>query len=174
MALFDNIRHLYQLGYVTRDLDRAVDAYQEAAGPLEFMVSEQAVTVRADGEVGELRMRVALATSGRHQIEIIEPQSGLTGIYTQGLDFAQAPFVFHHVGIGIFGPHANWQALEAEMQARGQSFKLLFPPALDPDPFVQFGYVDTRGLLGHYTEYLWWGPVLAGSPTFPVLEPDRP
>ena len=167
MTLFEDYRNFYQLGYVTRDLDRAVAAVQRDIGPLDFLITEHTVPVRADNVCGEISMRVAMATAGRQQIEIIEPLAGLTAIYTQDIDFAAADIVFHHVGIAVIGGHDNWERLEAALDGKGQPFKVLFPPEPGPDPVVRYGYVDTRRWCGHYTEYLWWSESMNGIPTFP-------
>lgn len=167
MALFADYRNTYQLGYVTRDLDRAMAAAEREIGPLDFLVMDHTVPVRADGEAGEIVMRVAIATQGRQQIEIIQPQAGLIGIYTQAIDFTASDLVFHHVGIAVTGGHDNWERLEAELAGKGRDFKVLFPPEAGPDPVVRYGYVDTRQWCGHYTEYLWWSEAMAAAPTFP-------
>jgi len=167
MAIVDSLTNQYQLGYVARDLERAMAAVEREIGPVDFMVTEPVVPVLADGVAGEIAMRVALATRGRQQIEIIEPVSGLTGIYTQAIDFSASDIIFHHVGIAVTGGHDNWIALEAELATKGQGFKLLFPPEPGPDPVVRYGYIDTRKWCGHYTEYLWWSDAMNGVPTFP-------
>lgn len=112
-------------------------------------------------------MRVALATRGRQQIEIIEPVSGLTGIYTQDIDFSASDIIFHHVGIAVTGGTTIGSRSRPGLAAKGQGFKLLFPPEPGPDPVVRYGYVDTRKWCGHYTEYLWWSDAMNGVPTFP-------
>lgn len=167
MTFLADYRNMYQLGYVTRDLEKAIAMAEREIGPLDFHVTEPEVPVRSDDTLGDIGMRVALAMSGRQQIEIIQPLSGLTGIYVEDVDFDASDMVFHHVGIAVTGTHENWERLEAELSAKGQAFRLLFPPEPGPQPVARYGYVDTRRWCGHYTEYLWWSEALADSPTFP-------
>jgi hypothetical protein len=173
MTLLTGYRHIFQAGYVTRDLERAMAALVNELGPTDFYVAEHTVPVRADGELGEITMRVAIAFAGGRQIEVIQPIAGAIGLYVDGIDFTASDLVFHHIGIGVTGPHANWEALEAQLAAKGQSFKVLFPPEPGPDPVVRYGYLDTRRWCGHYTEYLWWSEAMHGNPTYPGFDTDR-
>ena len=170
MPLFATYRHMFQTGYVTRDLDRAMATVQREMGAGDFYVAQHTVPVWADGELAEITMGVAIASSGKRQLEIIQPISGAIGIYTDGIDFTAGDLIFHHVGFGVTGPHANWEALEAEVAVQGNSFKVLSLPVPGPDPMARYGYVDTRSWCGHYTEFLWWSEALFDSPTYPGFE----
>ena len=170
MSLFASYRHLFQAGYVTHDLERAMETVTREFGAGDYYLAEHTVPVSVDGKADEITMRVAIASADGRQLEIIQPVSGAVGIYTEGIDFTASDIVFHHVGIGVTGSHANWEALEAEIAAQGQAFKVLFPPEPGPEPMVRYGYVDTRRWCGHYTEYLWWGEALCDSPTYPGFE----
>lgn len=167
MSLLADYGNLYQLGYVTRDLERGMAAIHREIGPADFVLTETDMPVRADGVIADVRMRVALATVGSRQIEIIEPISGAVGIYTEGIDLSAADIVFHHVGLAVPGLDGDWERLEAELAERDLAFKLVFPPEPMADPVARFAYVDTRHWCGHYTEYLWWSDALDGGPTFP-------
>jgi hypothetical protein len=173
MPLFANYGRLFQTGYVTRDLDIAMATVRRELGAGDFYVAEHTVPVLADGEPGEITMGVAIASCDGRQLEIIQPIAGAIEIYTQGFDFAAADLVFHHIGIGVTGAHANWEALAAELAAQGQPFKVLFPPDPGPEPLARYGYVDTRRWCGHYTEFLWWSEALHDSPTYPGFAVDR-
>lgn len=155
MTLLAGYRNIFQMGYVARDLDRAMKAIVCEIGPTDFHVAQHTVPVRADGELAEITMGVAIASAGGRQLEVIQPISGAIELYVDGADFSASDIVFHHIGIGVTGPHSNWEALEARLAANGQSFKVLFPPEPPADPIARYGYVDTRKWCGHYTEYLW-------------------
>jgi hypothetical protein len=161
---------MFQTGYVTRDLDQAMVAVERELGAKDFLVMEPTVPVWADGESDEITMRVAIASKGKRQLEIIQPISGAIGLYTDGIDFDAADLIFHHIGFGVTGPHANWENLEAEVASQGSTFKVLSKPVPGPDPMARYGYVDTRRWCGHYTEFLWWSEALFDSPTYPGFE----
>lgn len=172
MTLLGGYRHIFQVGYVTRHLDRAMGAIVRELGPTDFHVTEHTVPVRVDGELAEITMEVAITSAGGRQLEVIEPLAGAVGLYVDGIDFAASDLIFHHIGIGVTGPHANWEALEAQLEAKGQSFKVLFPPQCPPDPIARYGYLDTRAWCGHYTEYLWWSDAMHENPTYPGFGTD--
>jgi hypothetical protein len=173
MTLLTGYQHIFQVGYVTRDLDRAMMVIDHEIGPTDFLVAEHTVPVLADGEPSEITMRVAITSAGGRQIEVIQPVAGAIGLYIDGIDFAASDLVFHHIGIGVTGPHTNWETLEAQLGALGRSFKVLFPPEPGPDPLARYGYLDTRAWCGHYTEYLWWSEAMRGSPTYPGFDTDQ-
>lgn len=169
MQLGSRYGDLFQMSYVTRDLDAAVALATSELGLPSFRLSRSAVDVLAGGRVQTLEVRAAVAVVGRNQFEIIEPVSGPIEIYTAAADFLARLLSFHHVGIAIRGNHAEWARLLRELETGGDEIVYLYPPAAAADAKVCFCYVDTRARLGHYTEYLWWHPSLTGLPAFPDL-----
>lgn len=160
---------LFQMSYVTRDRDAAVAHAKARLGFTEFRLSESQTEVRCRGSVQTLSIRAAMATVGQRQIEIIEPLSGPTDIYTAGLDLTAAPLAFHHMAIAVRGDAADWERLLAELAGGEEEVAMLFPARPDPAAKVRFCYLDTRGSIGHFTEYLWWDRALDGVPGFPTL-----
>jgi hypothetical protein len=169
MGLMAYHRHMFQVSYVTRDLERAVAFLGEKLGHEDFAILEAEAPLLVRGESTSFKLRVALANVGAHQFEVIQPVSGAIDVYLDGIDFDRSPVAFHHVGLAVTGPYSEWEKLEAEVRASGQEFALLSAPMPGPKQMARFGYVDTRPWLGHFTEYLWWSDEMPPGPAFPDL-----
>jgi hypothetical protein len=169
MALISYFKTLFQTSYVTRDMDSAVAFAAQKMGIDNFTVRDAEITARFGSVIRDLKLRVAIANAGRHQFEIIQPISGATEIYTDGIDYDSSILTFHHIGIAVTGPYSNWQRLEAEIGESGDRCAIICPPDPQPTPLACYAYVDTRPYYGHFTEYLWWAPELNGNPAFPDL-----
>lgn len=161
---------LVQMSYVTRDMDAAIALAGSELGIDGFSRSESEIEVLSFGEKRMLGVKAAIANFGSRQFEIIQPVSGAIEIYTEAVDLSGRILNFHHVGIAVPGPCAAWNALLEEVRAAGDEFAYLFPAVPSPDDKLCFCYVDTRRRLGHYTEYLWADPSLAGIAAAPWLE----
>lgn len=164
---------LIQMSYATRDMDAAVAHAEAELGITGLRRSEAEIEVMSYGERRRLGVKSAIANIGApgalRQFEIIEPVSGVTQIYTDAVDLSAHVLAFHHVAVAVPGPYAAWEALLADVRASGDQFALLFPAEPSPDDKLCFCYVDTRRRIGHYTEYLWADPSLAGLPVAPWL-----
>jgi hypothetical protein len=160
---------LFQMSYVTRDLDAAVALATGELGLPPFSKSDSSIEVLAGGRIQTLTVRAAVAVVGRNQFEIIEPQSGPIEVYTAAADLSARLLTFHHVGIAVGGDYPEWARVLTEIQASGDEIAFLYPAQPTPHDKVCFCYVDTRARLGHHTEYLWWHPSLTGQPAFPDL-----
>jgi hypothetical protein len=161
---------LFQMSYITRDMDAAIAHARKHLGIEAFHISDQVVDVLCQGKVQPLAIRAAMANIGRHQFEIIQPISGPTHVYTDAVDLGSHVLNFHHIAIAVRGDFESFERLLEEVRATGDEIAYLFPADPRPDAMVAFCYVDTRHRLGHYTEYLWWAPQLAGMPSFPNLD----
>lgn len=160
---------LVQMSYITRDMDAAIAHAETALGLDGFSRSESEIEVLSFGEKCMLGVKAAIANIGTRQFEIIQPVSGATAIYTDEVDLSGHILNFHHVGIAVPGPRTSWVALLDEVRASGDEFAYLFPAVPSPEDRLCFCYVDTRKRLGHYTEYLWADPSLAGIAAAPWL-----
>ena len=157
MSFISTYRDLYQIGYVTHDLERAIAFLHETKmGVEEFLLRETDLTVQIRGRECSLSMRVAIANVGRMQFEVIQPAAGATDIYTQGIDYERSVPAFHHVGVAVPGPISAWNDLAQDVRSNGDDFALAFAYDDGQEARVHFAYVDTRAYLGHSTEYLWW------------------
>lgn len=159
---------LYQLSYVTRDMDAAIAHCKDALGIESFTVGGHPVDVMSGGTRQTLVVKAAIANFGRLQFELIEPVSGPIHHYENVLGPGSAVINFHHIAIAVRGDYANWEALVAEVTASGD--EIAFISVAEDNPMVALCYVDTRPRLGHYTEYLWWHDSLSAMPSFPQLD----
>jgi len=158
---------LFQMSYITRDLDAAVAHAQEHLGIESFHVSASEIEVLCYGETKTLAVRAAMANIGSRQLEIIQPVSGATEVYTEEVDLSGHILNFHHTAIAVRGGYPEWQALLAEVEASGDALAYLFPVEQRADQGLSFCYVDTRQRIGHYTEFLWVDPALDGLHALP-------
>jgi hypothetical protein len=139
----------FQNGYVTADLDRAVEQLRTQWGIDDVTRFEVAVDVRTVRGFGPGVCKVAFKWLGNLQFEVLQPVSGLDGIYDDALRSGQS-IVFHHICMRVF----DWDRLHAELDrqklpivlegARGDGLRVL--------------YADARDRLGHYLEYVWMSP----------------
>lgn len=169
MTLFSRFGDLFQLSYVAKSRDQAVELASRKLGIDNFTLFDSVAPVISRGVVQDLSLKVAVANVGTHQFEIIEPVAGPTWIYTDGVDLDRQALTFHHAGLAVMGPYASW--LDTLEQLRADGDEIVQISALDPgtEPRACFAYVDNRRSLGHFTEYLWWAPSLNGSPAFPAM-----
>ena len=168
MTIASRYADLFQMSYITRDLDAAMEHCRKELGVEHFDTSDSEVEVLCFGQVRQLAIRAAFANIGRHQLELIQPVSGAVEIYTDEVDLDAHIINYHHIAIAVRGPHDEWLKLLDEVRASGDDFAYLFPAVPSPDDKVCFCYVDTRKRVGHYTEYLWIDeairPMMAAMP----------
>jgi hypothetical protein len=161
---------LAQMSYITRDMDAAIEHCRTELGIEGFAMSDSEIEVLSFGEKRKLAVKAAIVNYGLNQLEIIEPVSGATEIYTDEVDLSRHILNFHHVAIGVPGDYAAWEQLLEDVRASGDAFGFLFPAEPDPASMICFCYVDTRSRIGHFTEYLWVHPSLAGMAAAPWLK----
>jgi len=169
MHLISRFGDLFQLSYVTKDIDDAVAFASAKLGIDNFTVFDATAAVLSRGTMQDLSLRVAVANTGTHQFEIIQPVSGPTWIYTDGIDLDRQALTFHHVAVAVMGPHTAWKETVAALRADGDEIVQLCEPPEGEEPQVCFCYVDNRRTLGHHTEYLWWSKAMNGRPSMPRL-----
>lgn len=170
MQLGDRYGDLFQMSYITRDLDAAMEHSRQELGIEQFHVADPVAPVLCEGRIQDLTIRAAMANLGRHQFEIIQPVAGPTHIYTDEVDLSGHLLNFHHIAIAVRGEYDAFEQLLAEVRESGDTIAYLMPAEPDPSAMVAFCYVDTRRRIGHYTEYLWWHPSLGGTHGFPNLD----
>jgi hypothetical protein len=155
MSIASRYGELFQMSYITRDLDAAMAHAREHMGIEHFDTTDAEVEVLSFGELKPLKIRAAFANIGRNQFEIIQPISGAINVYTDEVDLSKHILNFHHVAIAVRGGIQQWRELLAEVRASGDDFAFLCPAVETDDDKVCFCYVDTRKRIGHYTEFLW-------------------
>ena len=146
----DLFANIWQLGYVTTDLDRAVKSLSERHG-LEHVVrvpSGGAQFFKGD-QPAPFEARFAMAARGGLIVELIEPVAGEVGFYRDALpadgSFAVA---LHHLAMFIPTGDQEWERLLEVLAAAGlrADYTFLIPGR------VRAAYVDTRAELGHFIE----------------------
>ncbi len=170
MTIAAHYANLFQMSYITRDLEAAMAHCKAELGIEHFDTTDAEVEVLSYGKLRPLKIRAAFGNVGRNQLELIEPVSGAIEIYTDEVDLSKHIINFHHIAIAVRGGIDAWRALVEEVRASGDEFAYLFPvEPVDTDQLC-FAYVDTRKCLGHYTEYLWIDEALKPVPSMPDLD----
>lgn len=170
MTIASRYAQLFQMSYITRDLEAAMAHAREHMGVEHFDTTDAEVEVLSYGKLRPLKIRAAFANIGRNQFEIIEPVSGAIEIYTDEVDLTKHILNFHHIAIAVRGTIDDWRALLAEVRASGDEFAYLLPVEASDDDKFCFCYVDTRKRIGHYTEYLWVDEAIKPVPSMPDLD----
>lgn len=146
----DLLANVWQLGYVTTDLERAVDQLTVRYG------LERVVRVPSDGAhffKGDQRVpfeaRYAMGARGGLVVELIEPVAGEVGFYRDALP-ADGSFGvrLHHLAMFIPQGDEEWERLRGILADAGLRIDYTF---LIPGR-VRAAYVDTRAELGHFIE----------------------
>ncbi len=148
--LGDLFANIWQVCWVTRDLDRGMELLRERFG------IEHCVEVPTDGatflkgdEPAEWSARVAMGARGGPIIELIEPVAGEVDFYREFLpEDGSADLRLHHLATFMPLGDEAWAALGSLLARHGLQVDYT---VLIPDR-VRAGYVDTRGLLGHWLE----------------------
>lgn len=143
MTNSDLFRGFFQLGYVTRDLDVAMDLFRARHGALDYKITEG--QDRPDGTPSPTQ-RIALTYIGDVMIELIQPSLKIETIYDPALPRDSASVRLHHLGFLI----DDYQAMVDRLTSLGYALPLAgsFGDVLD------YIYADTRAELGHFCEFI--------------------
>jgi hypothetical protein len=149
-ALADLLANVWQLGYVTTDLDRATEFMAERFGLQDCrrLPSETATFLAGDTPV-PWEVKVAMGARGGLIVELIEPVAGEIDFYTEvlpeGRDFSVR---LHHIATYTATGDEEWARIEALLGHANLNvdYTVLIPGR------VRAGYVDTRAELGHWLE----------------------
>lgn len=146
----DLLANVWQLGYVTTDLERAVAQLTDRHG-LEHVVrvpSAGAQFFKA-GQPAPFEAKFAMGARGGLVVELIEPVAGEVGFYRDALP-ADGSFAvrLHHLAMFIPTGEQEWERLGGVLADAGLQVDYTF---LIPGR-VRAGYVDTRAELGHFIE----------------------
>jgi hypothetical protein len=149
-AIADLLANVWQFGYVTTDLDQAMEFMSERFG-LEHCVKlpTGGGTFLVGDEPADWHAKFAMGARGGKIVELIEPVSGHVDFYTRLLppdgSFAVR---LHHIATFIDNGDEEWERLGRLLAGSGLRFDytLLIPNR------VRAGYVDTTAELGHWLE----------------------
>ena len=129
-------------GYVTNDLDRAMDLFRERYGVGEFTFIEGPMPQGGT-------IRVAFAWAGSQIYEIIQASGPDTEFYNALLPEREFAVRFHHLGFVIHDAE-SWRELEAEIESGEWSVAY----STVTGDFIDAYYIYAPEL-GHHLEYVW-------------------
>jgi hypothetical protein len=132
-------RGFFQLGYVARDLDAAIDAFRHRVQPASFQITnavEPYIHIK----------RIALTWIDLTMIELIEPNADVPSIYIDSLPVRQEDIRLHHLGFLTNDYADTLQRLTADGYA--------LPMSMSYGEVLDCCYADAREQLGHYLEYI--------------------
>lgn len=149
-TLADLFANVWQVGYVTTDLDRAMADLKGNWG-LEHCVEVPvgATFLGPDEQPLPWETRIAMGARGGLIVELIEPISGEVDYYTRALpDDGSYAIRFHHFATFIPVGDEPWADVRELLAQSGLQvdYQVLIPSR------VRAGYVDTSEQLGHWME----------------------
>jgi methylmalonyl-CoA/ethylmalonyl-CoA epimerase len=136
-------RKVNQIGIVVKDIEKAIDFYQNVLGIGPFNVIERPKeTCTLHGECSEFRIKTALAMGAGIQIELIQVLEGKTA-HTEFLEL-------YGPGIHHFGYYVD--DLEEEMK-KCESYGIK-PIAIGEFMGTKWAYMDTQQISGAIQEFI--------------------
>jgi hypothetical protein len=149
-ALGDLFTNIWQVAYVTADLDRGMEALRDRFGVEDCTeVPTAGATFLRGNEPAEWEARIAMGARGGVIVELIEPVRGEVDFYRRFLpEDGSTALRFHHLATFIPTGDEAWSSLTELLAASGLKVDYT---VLIPDR-VQAGYVDTTAELGHFME----------------------
>jgi hypothetical protein len=149
-ALADLLANVWQFGYVTNDLDRAIGFMAERFGLTHCLKLPAGGTFLAGEEPAEFDAKFAMGARGGMIVELIEPVSPNLDFYTRILPADKRDFAvrLHHIATFIATGEEEWERLRRVLAASALriDYTLVIPDR------VRAGYVDTTAELGHWLE----------------------
>jgi hypothetical protein len=149
-TLADLFANVWQLGYVTTDLDAAIEFMSQRYG-LEHVLKlpTGGATFLVGDEPAPWEARFAMGSRGGLVIELIEPVAGEVDFYTRLLP-SDGSFAirFHHIATFMETGDEAWEHVRSLLEDAGMRFDYT---VLIPDR-VRAGYVDMTSQLGHWVE----------------------
>jgi hypothetical protein len=141
-------QRLIQMGYVTPDIETALDFWIGTAGAGPFFYADYEPERQLyRGEPTHIRFRIAYGYLGDMQIEAVQQLEGGPSAYTEALDKAEtvpAGGVLHHVMMLHDGYDA---AVDGYVAAGAEPRYSAFVPGVG-----RFCYLDARPLMGCHVE----------------------
>jgi hypothetical protein len=149
-TIADLFANTWQFGYVTTDLDRAMEVLADRYG-LEHCVkiTTAGSSFFVGDEPAEWEGRFAMGARGGPIIEVIEPVSGAVDFYRRFLpDDGSFAVRLHHLATFVDTGDDEWERIRAILRGSDLDFDytVVIPGR------VRAGYVDTSADLGHLLE----------------------
>jgi Glyoxalase/Bleomycin resistance protein/Dioxygenase superfamily len=147
--LGDLFANLWQVAYVTPDLERGMEELRNLLGVKNSIeVPMDGAIFMKRGEEVEWEIRVAMGARGGLIIELIEPVSGEVDVYRRALPKGGGALALHHLAMLVPLGSEPWNDVEALVEGRGLSIEYTI---VVPDR-ARLAYVDTTAQLGHWIE----------------------
>jgi hypothetical protein len=149
-ALADLFANVWQLGYVTTDLERAIEELSTRFDLDHCLhLPSAGATFTAGDEVVPWEAKFAMGARGGLIIELIEPVDGEVGFYRDALP-TDGSFAIrlHHLGTFMDSGDRQWDLVRGLLADAG----LRFDYTMTIPDRVRAGYIDTRAELGHFLE----------------------
>jgi Glyoxalase/Bleomycin resistance protein/Dioxygenase superfamily len=148
-ALGDLFANIWQVAYVTRDLDKGMEVLRERFGVENITeVPTEGATFLNGDEPAEWDVRVAMGARAGLIVELIEAIGGEVDFYRRFLPENGSALGFHHLATFVPVGDDEWESLTGLLAASGLKVDYT---VLIPDR-VRAGYVDTTADLGHFME----------------------
>ena len=148
-ALGDLFANVWQVAYVTRDLDEGMRVLRDSLGVESTEVPTDGATFLVGDEPVEWDVRISMGARGGLIVELIEPVAGEVDFYRRFLPAdGSAGLGFHHLATFIAPGDEAWTSFGEVLAGAGLrvDYTVLIPDR------VRAGYVDTTAELGHYLE----------------------
>lgn len=140
-----------QLGYVTNDLKKAMGFFRDMMGVPDFRLWNDAhVHMELYGKPATATLNLGFAWRGGTMIELIMPVSGSVDVYMPGIEGPDFAIKLHHIGQGVAGTEADFDAKLQAGIAAGHSLVNVSRGAMG-----NYTLLDARKSSGLYFEYLW-------------------
>jgi Glyoxalase/Bleomycin resistance protein/Dioxygenase superfamily len=146
-ALGDLLSNIWQVCYVTRDLDEGMAVLRDRYGIESTEVPTEGATFLVGEEPAPWDVRVSMGARRGPIVELIEPVAGEVDFYRRALR-DDGELGFHHVATYVPLGDETWNSIGDLLAEEGLRFEYT---VLIPDR-VRAGYVDTSAQLGHYLE----------------------
>jgi glyoxalase/bleomycin resistance protein/dioxygenase superfamily protein len=146
-AVGDLLSNIWQVCYVTRDLDAGMAELRDRYGIESTEVPTEGATFLAGDDPAEWDVRVSMGARRGPIVELIEPIGGEVDFYRQALP-EDGGLGFHHLATYVPLGDEAWDSIGDLLAGAGLRFEYT---VLIPNR-VRAGYVDTRAQLGHYLE----------------------
>jgi glyoxalase/bleomycin resistance protein/dioxygenase superfamily protein len=146
-ALGDLLSNIWQVCYVTHDLDEGMELLGDRYGIESTEVPTEGATFLAGDEPVPWDVRVSMGARRGPIVELIEPVGGEVDFYRRALP-DDGELGFHHVATYVPLGDETWSSIADLLAEEGLRFEYT---VLIPDR-VRAGYVDTTAQLGHYLE----------------------
>jgi hypothetical protein len=137
------LARFFQVAYVTRDLDRAMQCFQQQYGVRSFYIQ------RGNRIDEHTTTDLALAWLGDTMVELIQPFGNGNSFYEIMLGPEPLGTRLHHFG-HLVPDRAEWDRLTQQIGRDGSSVPLVG----SVEGFLSYLYVDERARTGHYLEYI--------------------